>query len=142
MLQYQILFEISIEDQKRKKSLLRKLQGFCPLNRVRTKKKVLTAFWYYIRPRPGATGDIPGRAPPPKSLLVPPKRELCPPSKDCAPKKVTGSVPLECSLSPETPKLPVITPEFVSKNCFFRRFCDKDPFCCFTLEFVEICPLF
>ena len=64
----------------------------------------------------------------PKLLLVPPKRELCLPSKDCAPKKVTGSVPLECSSRPETPKILVTTPEFVSKNCFFRRLCDEDPF--------------
>ena len=62
---------------------------------------------------------------PPKSLLVPPKRELCPPSEDCAPKKVTDSVPLKGSLRPETPKILIITPELVSKNCFFADFAIK-----------------
>ena len=62
---------------------------------------------------------------PPKSLLVPPKRELCPPSEDCAPKKVTDSVPLKGSLRPETPKMLIITPELVSKNCFFADFAIK-----------------
>ena len=52
------------------------------------------------------------------SKAVSPKRELCP-------KKVTGSVPLECSSRPETPKILVITPEFVSKNCFFAVFAIK-----------------
>ena len=56
----------------------------------------------------------------PKSLLVLPKQELCPPSENCAGKKVTGSVSLKCNSRPETPKILVITPEFVSKNCFLQ----------------------
>ena len=49
--------------------------------------------------------------------------ENCAPlSEDCAPKKVTGSVPLECSSRLETPKILIITPEFVSKN---RSFADS-----------------
>ena len=38
MIQVQILFPDSIEDQKQK-GFRRKLKGFCPLNRVKTKKK-------------------------------------------------------------------------------------------------------
>ena len=52
----------------------------------------------------------------------PPKRELCSPSEDCAPKKVTGSVPLKCSSRCETLKILASTPDFVSKNCFFADF--------------------
>ena len=80
--------------------------------------------------RPGATGGIPGPFPPSNHCLcpLPPKQELYPPSEDCAPKKVTGSVSLECSSMLEAPKILVITPEFVSKNCFLRRFYNKDPF--------------
>ena len=48
-----------------------------------------------------------------------------PPSEDCTPKKVTSSVPLKCSSRSETPKILVITPEFVSKNCFFADFVIK-----------------
>ena len=52
-------------------------------------------------------------------------RGRAPPSEDCAPKKVTVSAPLESGSRPETPKLPVITPEFVSKYCFFADFAIK-----------------
>ena len=43
------------------------------------------------------------------------------PNENCAQKKVTSSVPQECSSRPETPKLLVITPEFVGKNPFFLQ---------------------
>ena len=82
---------------------------------------------------------------PPKSPLVPPERELCPlpPSEDCTPKKVTGSVPLECSSRSKTPKILVVIQEIVSKNCFFCRFCIKDPiFCGFTPEIMDISVFF
>ena len=79
---------------------------------------------------------------PPKSLLVQPKRKLCPPpppSEDCAPKQLTGSVLLECNSRPETPKMLVITPELVSKNCFFVDFATKTVCCCgFTPEFIKV----
>ena len=69
-------------------------------------------------------------------------------------------MPLECSLRPETLKILVVTPEFVSKNCFFADFAIKTLFfvvphqklwkfehflwwrpffLVFTPEFVEIC---
>ena len=57
-----------------------------------------------------------------------PEQELCLPSKVCAPKKVTGSVPRKCSSRPETPKILVVTPEFVSKICFFADFVIKTLF--------------
>ena len=88
-----------------------------------------------LRNRPGATGG--------HFEAVPPKNHcLCPSSEDCAPKKVTGSVPLECNSRPETPKILVITPEFVSKNCLFADFAIKTLFLLFlvyTPEFVKIC---
>ena len=90
--------------------------------------------------RPGATGGaFRGRAPP-KLLLVPPKQEFCPsPSEDCAPKKLTTSVLLECNSRPETPKILVTTPQFVSKNCCFVDFAIKTVcFCGFTPEFMKI----
>ena len=62
-------------------------------------------------PGPAPRGGIPRQCPPIRELF-PPKRGLCP-------KKVTSSVPLECSLRPETLKRLVVTLEFVSKNCFF-----------------------
>ena len=71
--------------------------------------------------KPGATGDNP-RAVPPKSLLVPPQTRIVPQIEDYALNKVTGSMPPECSSRLETPKLLVITPEFMSKNCFFAYF--------------------
>ena len=58
-------------------------------------------------------------------MAVPPKRERCPPSGDCAPKKATGSVPLECSLGSETPKILIVNPVFVGKNCFCAEFAMK-----------------
>ena len=64
--------------------------------------------------RPSATGGIP--------WPCPPNHCLCLPSEDCAPKKLTGSVLLECKSSPETPKILLITLKFVSKNCFFVDF--------------------
>ena len=82
------------------------------------------------RVRPGAPGRNSG-AVPPKSLLVPPKREFFPPSEDCAPKKVTGWVPLECSSRLEIPKILIITPEIMGKNQFFA---DSVFFSLFTLE--------
>ena len=97
---------------------------------------------------------------PSNHCLCPPKQELCLPSGDCAPKKVTGSALQECSSRPETPKILVITPEFMSKNCFFADFMIKtlffffglyprinensgnawneDVFLVYTLEFVKI----
>ena len=76
-----------------------------------------------VRNRPSATGAFLGRAPL-KSLLVPP-------SEDCAPKKVTGSVTLECNSRLGTPKTLVINPEFLSKNCLFADFAIKTLFYCF-----------
>ena len=74
---------------------------------------------------------------------MPPQTRIVPPSEDCAPKKVTGSVPLECSSRPETPKIQVITLGFESKDCFFfADFVLKTHFCGVIPEFVEICAFF
>ena len=63
------------------------------------------------------------------SGVVPPPNENCaPPSEVCAPKKVASLMPLECSSRPETLKILVVTPEIVSKNLLFCRFCNKDLF--------------
>ena len=51
-----------------------------------------------------------------------PNKNCAPLSEDCVPKKVTGPVPMECSSRLETPKILIITPEFVSKN---RSFADS-----------------
>ena len=62
-----------------------------------------------------------------------------PPSEDCAPKKLTGSVLLECKSSPETPKILLITLKFVSKNCFFVDFAmNTDCFCGLTPEIMKL----
>ena len=58
-----------------------------------------------------------------------PNENCEPPSEVCAPKKVTGSVILKRRSRPETPKILLITPEFVSKNCFFADFAIKTFFC-------------
>ena len=87
--------------------------------------------------RPGARGGI-LRPCPPNHCLCPFKRELYPTKGDCAPKKLAGSVILECSLRSETPKILVITPELVSKNCFFVDFTIKTVcFCGFIPEFMN-----
>ena len=61
-----------------------------------------------------------------------------PPNENCAPQKVTGSVPLECSSRPETPKILVITTEFEGKNRFFRRFCGQDLFFRFRIRVISL----
>ena len=62
---------------------------------------------------PAPRGAFRGRASP---------NEKCAPlSEDCAPKKVTGSVPLKYSSRLETPKMLIITPEFLSKNRSFKN---------------------
>ena len=67
--------------------------------------------------KPGATGGS-SEPLPPHHCLSPPKREISPPSEVSAPKKVTSSVPMECSSEPETPKILVI----MGKNRFFANF--------------------
>ena len=51
-------------------------------------------------------------------------------------------VPLECNSRPETPKILVITPEFVSKNCFFADFAIKTLFLWFHPRIREISRIF
>ena len=77
---------------------------------------------------------------PPNYCLCPPNENCAPPpSEDCASKKVTGSVPLDCSLGPETPKLLFINPVFLSNNRFFADFAMKTCILFFGLhtKFVE-----
>ena len=76
---------------------------------------------------PAPRGAFRGRAPQ-ITACAPPNKNCTLPSENCVQKKVTGSVPLECSLRPETPKTLVITSEFVSKNCFFAHFAIKTLF--------------
>ena len=76
--------------------------------------------------RPRAKGGIPGPCLP-KWKLYPPKRGLCP----------TESYRLgamECSSRLETPKILIITPEFVSKNRSFADSAVKTFFCFFGLH--------
>ena len=71
------------------------------------------------------SGDSTASGPAPRGAFrgrASPNENCAPLSEDCAPKKVTGSVPLECSSRLETPKILIITPEFVSKN---RSFADS-----------------
>ena len=81
-------------------------------------------FWlvppYFI-----CSGDSTASGPAPRGAFrgrASPNENCAPLSEDCAPKKVTGLVPLECSSRLETPKILIITPEFVSKN---RSFADS-----------------
>ena len=61
----------------------------------------------------------------PNHCLCPPKRELCPPSEGCAPKKVTGLVPMEWVQS--TTGDPWNT-DLSEKEPICRRFCGEDLF--------------
>ena len=76
---------------------------------------------------PAPRGGIPG----PCSLLKSrtacalPNENCVPSNEVCAPKKVTGSVLLEWRSRPETPKILVITAEFMGKNHFFADFAVK-----------------
>ena len=70
--------------------------------------------WYLVQARRhgGHSGAVTTQI----TACAPPKRKLRPPpSEDCAPKKGTGSVPLECSSRSGTLKILIIAPEFVSK---------------------------
>ena len=69
----------------------------------------------------------------PQTMIVPPQERTVPP------KKFTGLVLLECSSRPETPKILVVTPEFVNKNGFSVDFAIKTfCFCGFTPKFMKI----
>ena len=72
---------------------------------------------------------------------VPLNHSFGPPSEDCAPKKVTGLVPLECSSGFETPLILISNPVFAGKNRSFADFATKT-FLVFTLEFIEFCAYF
>ena len=83
----------------------------------------------------GAFGAVPTQI----TSCAPTNKNCALPSEDCASKKLTGSVLLECNLRPETPKILVVTPEFVSKNCFFVDFAIKIVCLCgCTQEFMKI----
>ena len=56
----------------------------------------------------------------PKSLLVLPQTRIMPPKRGLCPKELTGSVPLECSLMPETSKILVITRVRLNLNFEFE----------------------
>ena len=81
---------------------------------------------------------------PSQTTACAPNQELCPPSEDCVPKKVTGLVPLECSLRPETPKYWSSPQNSWAKTVFFAAFATKTFFLVFILEFEGtqfLCPL-
>ena len=81
-------------------------------------------FWL-VPPHFICSGDSTASGPAPRGAFwghASPNENCAPLSEDCAPKKVTGLVPLECSSRLETPKILIITPEFVSKN---RSFADS-----------------
>ena len=99
--------------------------------------------------RPGATGGIPG--PYPQFTACAPSNESCPPpSEGCAPKKVTGSVPLECVRGLRPPKYRSFAEyrAYLAKKTFFFiwslpqnlwNFAMKTFwFLVYTLEFEEI----
>ena len=78
-------------------------------------------FWL-VPPHFACSGDSTASGPAPRGAFrgrASPNENCAPLSDDCASKKAIGSVPLECSSRLETPKVLIITPEFVSKNrCF------------------------
>ena len=91
-------------------------------------------------------GSIPGPCPQSSksqiTAFASPRARIVPPSsKDCAPKKVTGSVPLKCSS--ETSKIHGYHSRIREQKLFFQRFCNKDPFFCgFPPKSVKICGFF
>ena len=81
-------------------------------------------FWL-VPPHFICSGDSIASGPAPRGAFrgrASPNDNCAPQGEDCAPKKVTGLVPLECNSRLETPKILIITPEFVSKN---RSFADS-----------------
>ena len=86
---------------------------------------------------PAPWGSILGLCPP-KSLLVPPKTRIVPPKRGLCTKESHRLVPLVCSSRPETPKILVITPEFVGKNHSFADFAVKTFVFCFHPRICEI----
>ena len=74
---------------------------------------------------PAPRGAFRGRARPNHCLCFPNKNCAAPPSEDCAPKKLTGSVLLECCSTPETPRNTGCHPRIREQELFFRRFCNK-----------------
>ena len=54
-----------------------------------------------------------------------PNHCLCFPNENRAPKKLTGSVLLECCSTPETPQNTECHPRIREQELFFRRFCNK-----------------
>ena len=95
---------------------------------------------HHLRHRPGTTGGHSRAAFPQITVCAPPTNENCAlPSENWAPKKLTGSVLLECKSRPKTLKILVITLNFVSKNCFFVDFAIyTNCFCGLTPEFMII----
>ena len=80
---------------------------------------------WLVSPHFICSGDSTASGPAPRGAFrgrASPNENCAPLTEDCDPKKVTGSVPLECSSRLETPKILIITPEFVSKN---RSFADS-----------------
>ena len=81
--------------------------------------------WILGNYRPGATGGHSGTASPPNHCLCLLNKNCAPQTRIVPPKKVIGPVSLECNSRLETSKILVITPGFVSKNCFFANFAIK-----------------
>ena len=80
------------------------------------------------------SGDSTASGPAPRGAFrgrASPNENCAPLREDCAPKKVTGLVPLECCSRLETPKIQIIIPEFVSKNRSFADSAVKNFFFCF-----------
>ena len=71
-----------------------------------------------------------------------PQRKIWSPKRGLFPKKVTNSVALECSLGPESPKMLVINPVFVSKNRFCAYFAMKTFFFYLHLRIRKILRIF
>ena len=87
-------------------------------------------FWL-VPPHFICSGDSTDSGPAPRGVFrgrASPNETCAPLSEDCAPKKVTGSLPLVCSSRLETPKILIITPEFVSKNRSFANSAVKNFF--------------
>ena len=92
-------------------------------------------FWL-VPPHFICSGDGTASSPAPRGAFrgrASPNENCAPLSEDCAPKKVRGSVPLECSSRLETTKILIIIPEFESKNRSFADSAVKTFFCFFGL---------
>ena len=101
--------------------------GLCLFTSIALAMALVTGPWGVYYPCPAPQGGIPGPCPP-KLLLVPPQTRIVSPKPDLCSKEIDRLGAAGVQSRPETPKILVTTPEFVSKNCFFLWSLQLRPF--------------